>query len=156
MPLQTMLLRTLINTAKWSTVTWSVFLSSAAWVLVLSLVVGESARAATGSWSSQMPAVMVAMSDRASSSQAIRPPAGIPLGDATLARVQWRFEAPAHAPVNAWLCHPAQCVPLSGMRGSTMALAGLEANAPLHLRFALSPGQRPVRVQGLQVIVNYQ
>lgn len=115
-----------------------------------------SAEAATGSWSRDVPGVLVAMSDRTSQSQAISPPAGIPLGGATLTRVQWRFETPPSHPVNAWLCHPERCVALSGMRGSTTALEGMLANAPLHFRFALSPGQRPVRVQGLQVIVNYR
>lgn len=115
-----------------------------------------SVQAAPGSWSSQAPGVMVAMSDRTSNSQAISPPAGIPLNNATLSRIQWRFESPPSTPVNAWLCHPERCVALSGMRGSTTALEGMLANAPLHFRFALSPGQRPVRVQGLQVIVNYQ
>ncbi|WP_237718621.1 flagellar protein FlhE [Vreelandella stevensii] len=129
---------------------------SSAALLMLAFGFASSVLAATGSWSSQMPSVMVAMSDRASSSQAISPPAGVPLGSATLARVQWRFETPAHVPVNAWLCHPEQCVPLGSARGSTMALSGLSASEPLYMRFALSPGQRPVRVQGLQVIVNYQ
>jgi len=112
--------------------------------------------ATPGSWSRDVPGVLVAMNDRTSNSQAIAPPAGIPLGAATLSRVQWRFEAPPSQPINAWLCHPERCVALSGMRGSTTALEGALANAPLHFRFALSPGQRPVRVQGLQVIVNYQ
>ncbi len=113
-------------------------------------------QAAPGSWTSQAPGVMVAMSDRTSNSQAILPPAGVALNHATLSRIQWRFEFPPSTPVNAWLCHPERCVALSGMRGSTTALEGMLANAPLHFRFALSPGQRPVRVQGLQVIVNYQ
>lgn len=113
-------------------------------------------QAAPGSWSSQVPGVMVAMSDHTSNSQAISPPAGVALNHATLSRIQWRFESPPSTPVNAWLCHPERCVALSGMRGSTTALEGMLANAPLHFRFALSPGQRPVRVQGLQVIVNYQ
>ena len=63
-------------------------------------------QAATGSWSSQVPSVMVAMSDRTSSSQAITPPAGVPLRNAVLSRIQWRFESPPGTPVNAWLCHP--------------------------------------------------
>ena len=113
-------------------------------------------QASTGSWSSQVPSVMVAMSDRTSSSQAITPPAGVPLRNAVLSRIQWRFESPPGTPVNAWLCHPERCVALSGMRGSTTALSGMLASAPLYFRFTLQPGQRPVRVQGLQVIVNYQ
>ncbi|XKG79720.1 flagellar protein FlhE [Vreelandella aquamarina] len=115
-----------------------------------------SAQAATGSWSRQVPSVLVAMSDRTSSSQSILPPQTIELNEATLTRIQWRFESPPGTPINAWLCHPEQCVVLTSMRGSTTALSGMQANAPLHFRFALQPGQRPVRIQGLQVIVNYQ
>lgn len=115
-----------------------------------------SAQAAAGSWSAQVPGLMVAMSDRASASQAASPPAGANLQSGQLGRIQWQFQSPPGALLNAWLCHPEQCVVLTGMRGSTTALAGKIADAPLHFRFALRPGQRPVRVQGLQMIVNYQ
>lgn len=126
-------------------------------VLMVALsVIAMRVYAATGSWSSEVPSVLVAMSDRAVSSQPIQPPAGAPVENAAIERIHWRFQMPANAPVNAWLCHPEQCVPLTAMRGSTTALAGKSVNGPLYLRFALTPGQRPVRVQGLQVIVNYQ
>ncbi|MBR9902629.1 MULTISPECIES: flagellar protein FlhE [Halomonadaceae] len=115
-----------------------------------------SAQAAPGSWSTQIPGLMVAMSDRASSSQAATPPDVASLQSGQLGRIQWQFHYPPSAHLNAWLCHPEQCVALTGMRGSTTALAGRDADAPLHFRFALRPGQRPVRVQGLQMIVNYQ
>lgn len=115
-----------------------------------------SAQAATGSWSTQIPGLMVAMSDRASASQAASPPVAANLQLGQLGRIQWQFQHPPGALLNAWLCHPEQCVALTGMRGSTTALAGRTAEAPLHFRFALRPGQRPVRVQGLQMIVNYQ
>lgn len=130
--------------------------------LILVLVGGllteltENAQAATGSWSTQVPGRVVAMSDRASATQAVTPPAVVDLGSGQLGRIHWQFEHPPGAQLNAWLCHPEQCVALTGMRGSTTALAGRDANAPLHFRFALRPGQRPVRVQGLQLIVNYQ
>jgi hypothetical protein len=42
------------------------------------------------------------------------------------------------------------------MRGSTQAFAGELAAAPLHFRFTLPAGKPPVRVHGMQVIVNYQ
>ncbi|BCB06230.1 flagellar biosynthesis protein FlhE [Vreelandella venusta] len=126
-------------------------------VLMVALsVIAMGVYAATGSWSSEVPSVLVAMSDRAVSSQPIQPPAGAPVENAAIERIHWRFQMPVNAPVNAWLCHPEQCVPLTAMRGSTTALAGKSVNGPLYLRFALTPGQRPVRVQGLQVIVNYQ
>lgn len=115
-----------------------------------------SAQAAPGSWSSQVPGLMVAMSDRASSSKTVSPPAAGNLQSGQLGRIQWQFQHPPGALLNAWLCHPEQCVALTGMRGSTTALEGRAADAPLHFRFALRPGQRPVRVQGLQLIVNYQ
>ncbi|WP_232318739.1 flagellar protein FlhE [Halomonas sp. GT] len=115
-----------------------------------------SVNAATGSWSTEVPSVLVAMSDRAVSSQPIQPPAGAQTEHASIGRIHWRFQMPVNAPVNAWLCHPEQCVPLTAMRGSTSALAGKQVNGPMHFRFALTPGQRPVRVQELQVIVNYQ
>ncbi|WP_339882233.1 flagellar protein FlhE [Vreelandella maris] len=115
-----------------------------------------SAQAATGSWSAQVPGLMVAMSDRASASQNASPPAAANLRTKLLERIQWQFSHPPGALLNAWLCHPEQCVALTGMRGSTTALAGRTAGVPLHFRFALRPGQRPVRVQGLQMIVNYQ
>lgn len=124
--------------------------------LVLTTLLMSSAQAATGSWSAQVPGLMVAMSDRASASQRVSPPAAVDLLSGQLGRIQWQFQHPPGALLNAWLCHPEQCVALTGMRGSTTALAGHTANAPLFFRFALRPGQRPVRVQGLQMIVNYQ
>lgn len=124
-------------------------------VLLLAVLAG-SAQAATGSWSTQIPGLMVAMSDRASASQKATPPAAANLLSGQLERIQWQFQHPPGAQLNAWLCHPEQCVALTGMRGSTTALAGRTAEAPLHFRFALRSGQRPVRVQGLQMIVNYQ
>ena len=116
----------------------------------------QSVQAASGSWSAQLPGLMVAMSDRASASQESFPPPSANLRSGQLGRIQWQFQYPPNALLNAWLCHPEQCVALTGMRGSTTALAGQRAEAPLHFRFALRPGQRPVRVQGLQMIVNYQ
>ncbi|MBT2774522.1 flagellar protein FlhE [Halomonas sp. ISL-60] len=132
--------------------------------LILVLVAGclltgftESAQAAPGSWSSQISGLMVAMSDRASASQDAIPPASANnLQSGRLGRIHWQFQHPPGALLNAWLCHPEQCVALTGMRGSTTALEGRTADEPLHFRFALRPGQRPVRVQGLQLIVNYQ
>lgn len=125
------------------------------WAVILSVLM-SSAYAAPGSWSTQIPGLMVAMSDRASVSQHATPPGVANVQGGQLGRVQWQFQHSAGAQLNAWLCHPEQCVALTSMRGSTTALAGRTAAAPLHFRFALRPGQRPVRVQGLQMIVNYQ
>lgn len=123
---------------------------------IVTMALASAAQAVSGSWSSQLPSVMVAMSDRVSSSTPIVAPGAAQVENAVIERIQWRYEAPPGSPVNAWLCHPEQCVLLNEMRGSTTALAGKKADAPLFFRFALMPGQRPVRVQGLQVIVNYQ
>ncbi|UYG00087.1 MULTISPECIES: flagellar protein FlhE [unclassified Halomonas] len=115
-----------------------------------------SALAGGGSWSVDTTGLMVAMSDRASASQALAPPPSAEIHQGRIERVNWRFEAPPGADIHAWLCHPERCVALDGQRGSATGLAGLNAGAPLEFRFALGRGQPPVRVRGLQVIVNYQ
>ncbi|MFG6665527.1 flagellar protein FlhE [Halomonas sp. HNIBRBA4712] len=115
-----------------------------------------AALAGSGSWSTQASGLMVAMSDRASESQALSPPALAEVQRGRIERVNWRFEAPPGAAIRAWLCHPERCVALDGQRGSVTGLAGLSAGAPLAFRFALAPHQRPVQVKGLHVIVNYQ
>ncbi len=87
-------------------------------VLMVALsVIAMRVYAATGSWSSEVPSVLVAMSERAVSSQPIQPPAGAPVENAAIERIHWRFQMPVNAPVNAWLCHPEQCVSLTAMRG---------------------------------------
>lgn len=111
---------------------------------------------AAGSWSAQVQGVMVAMSDRESRSQPVVPPSEALIQGGVIDRIHWRLDVPPGSAVNAWLCHSEQCVALSGMRGTVTQLAGKRANEPLYFRFTLRPGQRPVRVQGLQVIVNYQ
>ncbi|KPQ25045.1 MAG: flagellar protein FlhE [Halomonas sp. HL-48] len=125
-------------------------------ILVLALGVGSMAQAATGSWVTQVPGLMVTMSDRASQSEMVRPPAGISAPGAVIERVQWQYQHAPDAALQAWLCHPERCVPLSGMRGQTRALSGQKATTPLHFQFVLRPGQRPVSVKGMQMIINYQ
>ncbi|MGY4878855.1 flagellar protein FlhE [Vreelandella aquamarina] len=115
-----------------------------------------SAMAATGSWVASVPGMMVAMSDRFSETQRVTPPPDAPVQGRSIGRVQWRWEHPPGQPVNAWLCHPAGCLAVPAQRGSTQAFEGASASAPLHFRFTLPQGQRPVRIQGMQVIVNYQ
>ncbi|RUR41364.1 flagellar protein FlhE [Vreelandella populi] len=131
---------------------WYVKVIGSCW-LAMGLI---GAAHAAGSWSAQVQSVMVAMSDRDSRSQPIAPPNGVLAQEGVIDRIHWRLDAPPGGAVNAWLCHPEQCVALSGMRGTVTQLAGRHANEPLYFRFNLRPGQRPVRVQGLQVIVNYQ
>ena len=112
-------------------------------------------QAATGSWSSQVPSVMVAMSDRTSSSQAITPPAGVPLRNAVLSRIQWRFESPPGTPVNVGyvilnaVLHYQACAvarPLYRDVGERTAVLSVYAAARA----------TPCASTVLQVIVNYQ
>lgn len=115
-----------------------------------------SSAQAAGSWSTSVPGVMVAMSDRETRSQSMTPPDSVQVHNRVIDRIHWQLETPPGNAINAWLCHPEQCVALSGGRGTVTELAGRQVSAPLQFRFKLLPGQRPVRVQGLQVIVNYQ
>lgn len=112
--------------------------------------------AAIGSWVANVPGVMVTMSERFSETQRVTPPPDAPVQGRRMGRVQWRWEHPPGQPVNAWLCHPAGCLAVPMQRGSTQAFEGVSASAPLYFRFTLPRGQRPVRIQGMQVIVNYQ
>lgn len=125
-------------------------------MVVLLVLFSQTALGAPGSWVAAVPGRMVAMSDRAVATQSVAAPPTAHVGEARMTLIQWQYHHPPGAPLRAWLCHPEQCVPLTGMRGSTQAFAGMQAQAPIHFRFALAPGQRPVKVQGLQVIVNYQ
>lgn len=115
-----------------------------------------AAVAATGSWVAAVPGMMVAMSDRPGATQNVAPPDSGNVAGRIIERVQWRFSPPAGKAVDAWLCHPQGCLALAQQRGTTRAFAGYRADAPLHFRFRLPSGQRPFRVAGLQVIVNYQ
>ncbi|WP_346797089.1 flagellar protein FlhE [Halomonas sp. Bachu 37] len=129
------------------------------WVLVVSVWMlgwAPAVLAAPGSWTATAPGFMVAMSERTADSASMTPPAGMTEPESRISGIQWRYRQPVGSQVKAWLCHPSRCVALTGMRGMTQALQGATAEAPLQFRFALPPGQRPVRVQGLQVIVNYQ
>lgn len=111
--------------------------------------------AAAGSWvASQSRAVIVALIDRESRSAPLAPPGNI-APDARIKSVSWRLKLPPGKQINAWLCHPQACIPAIGQRGYSEALANLHADKPLEFRFRLQHTGRPVRVTGLQVIVNY-
>ncbi|HSH47620.1 MAG TPA: flagellar protein FlhE [Halomonas sp.] len=111
--------------------------------------------AATGSWvASQSAALRVALSDRESRSAPLAPPANIAPG-ARIKSVSWRFKLPPGEQISARLCHPQACIPAMGQRGYSEALANLRADKPLEFRFRLQQTGRPVRVTGLQIIVNY-
>lgn len=110
--------------------------------------------AAPGSWQGRAPAFHVARSDARSCSQSMVPPALA--GGRRLGSLAWRFEVPAGAVLQAWLCHPQRCIALPGGRGRSRDLAGLDAGAPLQLCFRLGEGATPRRVGGLQLLVEYR
>ena len=111
---------------------------------------------AAGSWVATAPAVKVMMSDRRMASSALTPPTPELARGQVMRRVGWQFQPPAGSEVNAWLCHPGDCVRLAGPRGQTKAFSGLPADTPLYLEFSLRDRrQRAATLQGLQVIVNH-
>lgn len=111
---------------------------------------------ASGSWVATAPAVQVVMAERPAVSAALLPPSPELARGQVMGRVVWQFQPPAGNQVNAWLCHPGDCIRLHGPRGQTEALAGVPADTPLNFQFSLQDrGQRAVTLQGLQVIVNH-
>ncbi|MFP4061287.1 MAG: flagellar protein FlhE [Halochromatium sp.] len=125
-------------------------------LLTLVLALAPGLAAAAGSWVANAPSLMVSMAERESLSRPLRaPPGSAPTG--AIDSIAWRFEQPPGSRLNARLCQANRCMPLAGARGQSQALAGLPADEALRFHFSLGPGQRrAVRVQGLQVIVNYQ
>lgn len=112
--------------------------------------------AAAGSWVANAPSLRVILAERESLSRPLLPPGdGVHAG--VIHSIVWRFEQPPGSALNARLCQAQRCMPLPSARGQSQALAGLPADAALRFHFSLMPGQRQaVRVQGLQVIVNYR
>ncbi|MFC3285434.1 flagellar protein FlhE [Litchfieldella rifensis] len=110
--------------------------------------------AASGSWVAEAPGLRVAVPERETRSPPLAAPDVIP-GGARISTLRWRFEASTRRPLQAWLCHPARCIPLSSPSGRSTALAELPATAPLHFRFRLPRGGQAVQVEGVQVIVDY-
>lgn len=114
-----------------------------------------SVAVAAGSWVATAPGVRVAMAEREVASAPLAAPAGLVAG--RIETLTWRYRLAPGQAVRARLCHADGCLPLSGSRGSSQALAGLPGSTSLHFRFALAPGQgKATTVQGLQVIVNYR
>ncbi len=126
------------------------------WLAVAALcLLPAGVATAAGSWVAERPGPRVAMADRDTRSAALTPPGEV-TAEARIASVGWRFRLPPGERLDARLCHPAACTPLAGPRGTTQALAGLSAAAPLEFRFRLREGGQAVRVTGLQVIVNHR
>ncbi|MCE8034485.1 flagellar FlhE [Billgrantia tianxiuensis] len=112
---------------------------------------------AAGSWVATAPALTVAMVERPMMSTTMLPPTPELASGQIMGRIGWQYQAPVGSEVNAWLCHPGDCVRLPGPRGQTDAMAGLPADTPLHFQFSLQDRrQRAATLQGLQVIVNHE
>lgn len=86
------------------------------------------------------------------------PLAGISVAPgAKIRRVRWRIALPPGRTLVAELCVDRRCIAVKGARGTSEALAGQPAAAPLQFRFRLPPGQRaPVQVGAIQLLVDYQ
>ncbi|SDY01740.1 flagellar protein FlhE [Aidingimonas halophila] len=108
-----------------------------------------------GSWVAEPASVRVAIEGRDTTSERMSPPSSVG-EDSRLQTVRWRFDVPAKARVEAWICHRAKCIPLSSSRGKSQALAGVPASTPLWFQFRLPSDQRALTVQGLQVIAEYR
>ncbi|WP_129138433.1 flagellar protein FlhE [Modicisalibacter coralii] len=128
------------------------WLMAVGWLMALPAWAG-----APGSWVGDARAVRVFTPGRLVDSRAIEPPAAV---RGEIASVAWRFEVPPGVVgLRAWLCHPQRCLALSAARGRSKGLAGLAADAPLRFRFGLVRGHqptRPLRITGLQAIVDYR
>ncbi|MFQ3787663.1 flagellar protein FlhE [Halomonas sp. A29] len=112
---------------------------------------------AAGSWVATAPSLLVAMVERPMSSAALLPPSPALAQGQVMGRVIWQYQPPAGSGVDAWLCHPGDCVRLPGPRGQTDAMTGLPADTPLYFQFSLQDRrQRAATLQGLQVIVNHE
>lgn len=107
-----------------------------------------------GSWQGQIARLSVAVQGRDTQSERLQPPAEAQ--GRRLAHIRWQFRLSGVHYLPAWLCHPQQCVPLPASRGVTQALAGLDAGAPLQLRFRRLPGMPVVELHDLQLLVHYR
>lgn len=124
-----------------------------------SLMASWGGMAAPGSWVGTGESVRLFTAGRMVESQPLQ--AHSNLVDGTRIRqVHWQYRLPAGQPhIEAWLCALRECIRLGGSRGSSQGLAGLAADQPLHFRFRLPMGRQPAkpfRIEGLQVIVDYQ
>lgn len=128
-------------------------------VIMLGLALVTPALAAPGSWVGETRGVQLFTPGRVVDSRVISPSGGV-ASEARILQVRWQYSTPPGAPrPQAWLCNPQACFKLNASRGSSRALKGLPASQPLHFRFRLPQEGRlgqPFRVEGLQVIVNFQ
>jgi flagellar protein FlhE len=114
-----------------------------------------AALAADGSWSGSVEGPRIAGPDRIYASAPLMPP--ILAAGARIRSVRWRYALPPGRVPMVRLCVDRHCVPLGAARGSSDALAGWPADAPLDFRFHLPPGARtPVQVGAIQLLVDYR
>lgn len=125
---------------------------------VLLALISPQIFAAPGSWVSNADSVRLFTPGRAVASTTSTPPELA--SGAHIRTLRWRFTVPSGAPrLAVWLCHPRRCISLSTPSGRSQGLAGLPADVPLTFRFRLPASSRPakpLRIEGLQVIVDYR
>ncbi|WP_424778024.1 flagellar protein FlhE [Onishia taeanensis] len=112
---------------------------------------------AAGSWVANAPPVTVAVPGRVASSEALSPAHSSRLAGRQVSEVSWRFRLPPGQALRAWLCQGSECLSLTSPRGRRSAPMSWQAGRAVHFRFLLPNGQRrAVKVESLQVIVNYR
>ncbi|HET8791975.1 MAG TPA: flagellar protein FlhE [Modicisalibacter sp.] len=125
---------------------------------LLAALVSVQVSAAPGSWVSDAEGVRLFTPGRVVESTTLTPVPELANG-AHIRTLRWRFTLPSGQPrLEAWLCHPRRCIALSSPSGRSRGLAGLTADVPLTFRFRLPTSARPakpLRIEGLQVIVDY-
>lgn len=124
----------------------------------LALLGCATIQAAPGSWVASAPAVTVSVPGHFHPSQPLAPGNPAIAGQGTITSVRWRHRVPAGHRVRAWLCAEGHhCVEVAGAQGLTKGLAGVPANMPLRMRYALPPGERKALVvTGIQAVVNHR
>jgi flagellar protein FlhE len=126
------------------------------WLLLLILFPVAESRAAAGSWIVNAPAMRVAVPGRQYESAPLTAPDPAGMAGRQLVSLSWRYQVPSGRRLQAWLCQGVFCMVLPGERGSRQTGLPTDVSRPWQFRFELPPGERQaVRVQGLQLIVNY-
>lgn len=119
------------------------------------LALAATQAAAAGSWVADAPPMRIAPADHATVSDPIGPVGERP-GGTVIGQIKWRYRHAPGADPAVRLCHPRRCVALPAMRGRTGALDGLAADTPLRLHGWVPPTAAPVRIEAIQVIVDYR
>lgn len=110
-----------------------------------------------GSWVANAPAVNVAVPGRVTHSEALEATQSARLAGRQVRDISWQFRLPPGKAVRAWLCQGSVCMRLTTQSGRRNAPASWQAGGAIHFRFLLPNGKRrAVRVDNLQIIVNYR